>query len=180
MAVFAGPTPSLREQQRQFTRQRLFDAACRLFFEQGYSAATIDEITAAAGASRATFYLHFRSKLEIARELHETIAFELDLLWSRLGALPTATWVERVFDCYAARQLELTVVAEASAVEPELAAERRAALEAAGRVIAPHVGGAVRAAMLLAQLERFTELWPRQLGLDRDEVLEAFTDAWSN
>lgn len=59
----------LQEQKRQFTRTRLLDAAREVFIERGYSASTVDHIAAAAGASRATFYLHFDNKRTIAAEL---------------------------------------------------------------------------------------------------------------
>ena len=62
---------SLREQKRNFTRSRLIKAAAEIFEEKGYLAATIDDIVRASGASRATFYLHFSGKNEIALEILE-------------------------------------------------------------------------------------------------------------
>src|ERR1700756_4261765 len=56
------PQPSLREAQKEFTRQRLLDAAEELFESVGYRSATIEEIANRAGANRATFYLHFQGK----------------------------------------------------------------------------------------------------------------------
>jgi AcrR family transcriptional regulator len=64
-------TQSLREQQRAFTRQRLIEAARQVFAERGYPDATVDEIASAAGASRATFYLHFKGKTELVAALVE-------------------------------------------------------------------------------------------------------------
>ena len=64
-------TMSLREQQRAFTRKRLMEAAGRVFAERGYSDATVDEIASEAGASRATFYLHFKSKTDLVGALVE-------------------------------------------------------------------------------------------------------------
>jgi AcrR family transcriptional regulator len=61
--------PNLRDVQKAFTRQRIRDAARDLFYTQGYHATLIDEIVAAAGASRPTFYLHFSDKEEILREV---------------------------------------------------------------------------------------------------------------
>lgn len=63
----------LREQQRAFTRQRLIEAASQVFAERGYPDATVDEIASEAGASRATFYLHFKSKTELAAALVEDV-----------------------------------------------------------------------------------------------------------
>jgi AcrR family transcriptional regulator len=61
-------TPNMRDQQRIFTRARLVEAAIKRFGEVGYPGTTIEEIVAEAGASRATFYLHFNSKLEVLTE----------------------------------------------------------------------------------------------------------------
>jgi len=60
---------SIREEQKQRTRDRLLDAAFEVFSEVGFRAATIDEIMKRAGANRATFYLHFSDKLDIAAGL---------------------------------------------------------------------------------------------------------------
>ena len=62
---------SLRVQQRTFTRERLLGAAKEVFAERGYVDATVEDIAARAGASRATFYLHFRSKTELTLALIE-------------------------------------------------------------------------------------------------------------
>jgi AcrR family transcriptional regulator len=64
MTEVAGPL-SMREQQRAFTRRRLLEVAQQLFAAQGYPETTVDDIARAAGASRATFYLHFKSKAEL-------------------------------------------------------------------------------------------------------------------
>lgn len=66
-------TQPLREQQRAFTRKRLIEAARQVFAERGYPDATVDEIASEAGASRATFYLHFKSKTELAAALVEDV-----------------------------------------------------------------------------------------------------------
>jgi AcrR family transcriptional regulator len=64
MTQVDGPV-TMREQQRAFTRRRLMEVARQLFAAQGYPDTTVDDITRAAGASRATFYLHFKSKSEL-------------------------------------------------------------------------------------------------------------------
>jgi AcrR family transcriptional regulator len=65
MCQMNGAVP-LREQQRAFTRSRLLDAGRQVFAVRGYPDATVDDIAREAGASRATFYLHFKSKCELA------------------------------------------------------------------------------------------------------------------
>jgi AcrR family transcriptional regulator len=61
----------LREQQRAYTRQRLMEAASQVFAARGYPDATVDEIASEAGASRATFYLHFKGKTDLVAALVE-------------------------------------------------------------------------------------------------------------
>lgn len=51
------------------TRQRLLDAAEKVFGELGYYDASIVKITEAAGVGQGTFYLYFASKQEIFDEL---------------------------------------------------------------------------------------------------------------
>jgi AcrR family transcriptional regulator len=52
-------------QAREKRRGELLKAATRVFAKQGYRAASISNIIAAAGAARGTFYLYFRSKQDI-------------------------------------------------------------------------------------------------------------------
>ncbi|BBK43794.1 TetR family transcriptional regulator [Allostella vacuolata] len=59
----------LRERKRRETLQRITDAGIRLFIEKGYEATTLDEIAAAAGIARRTFFYYFKSKDEILLSL---------------------------------------------------------------------------------------------------------------
>jgi AcrR family transcriptional regulator len=59
-----GPHGLSREQVQASQRQRLLDAALDVVGEHGYAAATVADITTAAGVSRTTFYEQFRNKLE--------------------------------------------------------------------------------------------------------------------
>ncbi|MQB44130.1 TetR family transcriptional regulator [Rhizobium sp. ICMP 5592] len=55
----------LREQKRRLTFQRIADAGLKSFLAKGYQETTLDEIAAAAGISRRTFFYYFKSKDEI-------------------------------------------------------------------------------------------------------------------
>jgi AcrR family transcriptional regulator len=63
------PRESLREAQKQFTHERLLKAAVDEFTLKGYNATTVDDIVVRAGATRATFYLHFKGKADMILEL---------------------------------------------------------------------------------------------------------------
>lgn len=58
---------ALGKQQR--TRRRLLGFALELFARHGYQSTTATQIAAAAGVSRATFFLHFPTKAALLGEL---------------------------------------------------------------------------------------------------------------
>jgi AcrR family transcriptional regulator len=58
----ADPPEGLRERKRRQTRQRIAEAALRLFLKQGYETTTLDDIAAAADISRRTVFHYFDSK----------------------------------------------------------------------------------------------------------------------
>jgi AcrR family transcriptional regulator len=70
---------------RDDTRDKLFEAAARVFEEQGINAASIEAIAAAAGFTRGAFYSNFASKDELIvamleDHVEQTIRRNLDLL----------------------------------------------------------------------------------------------------
>lgn len=68
---------TLREAQKRMTRELLLERGLALFSDKGYHATTIEDIAAAAGTTRTTFYLHFTSKSELLAELLKRIAGEV-------------------------------------------------------------------------------------------------------
>ena len=70
---------------RDDTRDKLFEAAARVFEEQGIGGASIETLAAAAGFSRGAFYSNFKSKDELIiamleDHLEQTVRRNLDLL----------------------------------------------------------------------------------------------------
>lgn len=57
--------PGLREYKRQQTLKRIAEVGLERFLAKGYEATTLDEIAAAAGISRRTFFHYFKSKDDI-------------------------------------------------------------------------------------------------------------------
>ncbi|MFE0461603.1 TetR family transcriptional regulator [Kitasatospora sp. NPDC058965] len=81
----AEPGPSSRRAaaQRRQMRQDLAAAAMDLFATQGYEETTVDQIAAAAGVARRTFFRYFRSKEEAIFPDHDdTLVRVADLLAS--------------------------------------------------------------------------------------------------
>jgi AcrR family transcriptional regulator len=70
-------TPSLRDQHAEATRRALLDAARKLFTAKGYEASGVDEIAAAAGATRGAVYHHFKGKRELLLALLDEVQGEL-------------------------------------------------------------------------------------------------------
>jgi AcrR family transcriptional regulator len=70
---------------RDDTREKLFEAAARVFEEQGIGGASIEAIAAAAGFTRGAFYSNYRSKDELIiamleDHVEQSIRRNLDLL----------------------------------------------------------------------------------------------------
>jgi len=94
------PLPNPR---RAATRLRICEAANALFFEQGFAAATMEEVAQAVGIRRSTLYLHFRDKEEVLGAIAEDYIAKLRPVIARLpGPVPTraeiAGWVEEMAD----------------------------------------------------------------------------------
>ncbi len=78
-----GPGSRRAAAQRQQMRQDLATAAMELFATQGYEETTVDQIAAAAGVARRTFFRYFRSKEEAIFPDHDdTLVRVADLLAS--------------------------------------------------------------------------------------------------
>lgn len=69
------------ERRKRETRERLLDAALRLFLKGGYSTVSTAEIAAAADVGAGTFYLHFEDKSAILRALGERAVTEIIGSW---------------------------------------------------------------------------------------------------
>jgi AcrR family transcriptional regulator len=70
----AAPKPASRDKRRSPAlrderRAQLVNAARDVFGQKGYHAATVDDITRAAGVAKGTFYLYFDEKREVYYDL---------------------------------------------------------------------------------------------------------------
>jgi AcrR family transcriptional regulator len=57
--------PSLHERKQQVVRDAIWDAATDLFADKGFNETTVDDIAAAAGVSRRSFFRYFESKNDL-------------------------------------------------------------------------------------------------------------------
>lgn len=75
---------ALRDQKREETKRRLYEAALAVFRRDGVVGCRIDDIVRAVGVSRGSFYFHFPTKddvlLELMRGTERQITEKLDQL----------------------------------------------------------------------------------------------------
>ncbi len=179
--------PTLRDEQKRFTRQRLMAAALEAFEEQGYAQATIDQVVAAAGASRATFYLHFKSKADLMQQLtsdHQqaTLGLYREFPAGSTKRADLRAWLERLVT-HVERDPFMGVHLQAVTIEPDLAATYEKTIDRIAEILTEVQGGAakdrLRVRLLLLQFERVLFFWlVRGWQFDRKELLEALTDQW--
>jgi len=62
---------SRRERRREELRERIFQAAIRLFIKQGFFNTTVEEITEVADVGKGTFFNYFESKEHLVLKLTE-------------------------------------------------------------------------------------------------------------
>ncbi|GFE80596.1 hypothetical protein GCM10011487_25960 [Steroidobacter agaridevorans] len=164
--------PTLRDAQKAQTRRRILDAARAVFFREGYYGATVDQIVAEAGASRPTFYLHFRDKEVILNELMEHyVARALPYMERLPGPYPSVeqleTWLREVGGFLEQEQAIASVLTEVTAhrranrprygfaaIAAWIAAlaRRAPAFAAAVRKTSPDVDARARAQLLVIEI----------------------------
>lgn len=185
---------SVRSQYKAQTRQRLAEAAMLEFEERGYVQCTIEDIAKRAGTSRATFYIHFASKAELAENMWDVVRRSLVVLYRDLirlevrshGAL--VAWLDRTYAFYTENRQRLLAIHEAIAIEADLAdayGERVTELaELVAPLVRPELGDTDerrfgRAALLTVQHERFCFLWIlRGMPAGREEMQQAMAELW--
>jgi len=91
-----GSSSNRRSLRKAETMRRLIEAGRSLFSELGYEATKIEDIAAAAGVSRAAFYLHFKSKFDIIRALREDIGETLLGSYAALADLGPSPSLDQV------------------------------------------------------------------------------------
>ncbi len=103
---------SMAERKRRLVRDQLGESALRLVARQGYEETTVDQIVAAAGVSRRTFFRYFKSKEDV---VVQSISDLGDAIRAELAARPDGEGAE------AAMRAAFAVAAEQLTLEPEKA-----------------------------------------------------------
>jgi TetR/AcrR family transcriptional regulator, regulator of mycofactocin system len=127
-------------ERREETRQRIAAAAAALFSRNGYDATSIDDIAAAAGVSRSTFFRYFGTKGEVV-----------------FG-------VEASYTDYVRRSVRRTEAPSPRAAAHEAAVEFAELIDADSSVMRQRVRMIIREPSLALQALRFYADW--QMALD--------------
>jgi AcrR family transcriptional regulator len=190
--LFMAKALPLREAQKQFTHDRLVEAAVAEFCERGYRTTTVDDIAGRAGTTRATFYNHFKTKSDIIAELMESdSAFRPR--WDELRAFPRKpnrdrirAWLMETTSTWEEHRDLISVIRQAVTIEPELqAAQGERFQKTLARFVDSirHLGWSseaevrVEAMLLFAQLERIFSYWDFE-DAGEAHVLELLTENW--
>ncbi|MGO4494023.1 TetR/AcrR family transcriptional regulator [Arthrobacter sp. 2YAF22_2] len=194
---------SLREAQKQLTRDMIVERALALFTEKGYAATTIDEIAAAAGTTRVTFYAYYPSRSDLMRDFMarvnavleradgpdrtSTAAELVDVV--RDGKLPgILAWLESRAALWPVFRPYLDALDEAAAVDrevrtlvegwhEEVISDIVRGLQQAGRFA--EETHHIRGTLAFTQLDYVATLWTRRkFEPNRDHALEVLADSW--
>jgi AcrR family transcriptional regulator len=188
---------SLRTEHKQLTRAKLIDAARTLFAERGYTAVRVEDIAAAAGCGRATFYLHFTAKVDVLRALaRDTVPssvdsyHKLDNILGEDGTLAEFTaWIADALEWFRSNRELLSAWDEAAALEPRFSDDVRHSIVVMQNSM-PHYlerwpaqrreEARLRVAMLVTQLERFFTRWAvhQTIEVSAEVAAQVLADIW--
>ncbi len=181
---------SLRQEHRDATRRRIITAARKVFVKKGYARATIEEITAAAGVSRATLYLHFDSKFALLAAATQKMRAEAvegarqlaDVLVNGDRA-DLRGWVEWALRWYVSNRPIALAGEEAALSEDKPTQLERTALDCLEPWVEmwpPELRTEARMRFELCRVQMRTYMWGRSHTLFPDQELpvDLFTEIW--
>lgn len=188
---------SLRDEQKRATRMRIVEEARQLFVREGYLGVRVDDIAAAVGCSRATFYLHFTGKTEVLRAIAEqgtlaSVQFfyrDLDRVLATGSRAEFTTWMRRAIEWFFDNKDLLPAWDEATALEPEFRDLAREGIMQLADGMPAYLArwpegrrdeARLRIELLVAQLERFFTRWAMQgtIEVTAAAAAEVLTDIW--
>jgi AcrR family transcriptional regulator len=127
-----------RAEQARATRRRIIESARELFLEQGYAAATLDQIAARAEVAVQTVYFHFGNKRTVLKEVMDVLAVGddapiplLDRPWvQQVRDEPDARralgiWLRNSRVIYGRVAPMLSIVRDAAGADPDMAGQWR-------------------------------------------------------
>jgi AcrR family transcriptional regulator len=156
------------------TRAAILDAARSLFEENGYFAVGLEAVATKAGISRQAIYLHFASKADLLRALHERVnTQDVAPAFERVWAAETAdvaldAWIDATAEA----------VPKFIGIANMLNAARRSDPDAAATWDAPAEGHYAECLRLATRLKDEKLLKPRMTAGDAADILWHQTSIW--
>lgn len=185
-AARRSPADELGPKARR-TVQSILDSARELFLDRGYVSTAVEDITSAAGVSRATFWTYFATKQDVLRALGENAEEQGLALAREFAALPTGAtldavtgWVHSYLQFLDVHGAFINASFQAAYTDPELRQWQLGAelggAEILGKGLLNLQGGSasigidptIQGLGILSMLERFWYQW-RVGGMDLDE-----------
>jgi AcrR family transcriptional regulator len=195
---------TLREAQKEMTRNRLLDAGAELFSSKGYATTTVDDIATAAGTTRVTFYAYFPSKVDLMKALiterlnpaldrvpsseHGSTERELVAVVEDGSPDRIRVWLDSTSQRWDIIRPYTTATFEAAAVDPEIRAfldewldeaigDIKEGLDRADRF--PANTRHLRSVIAITELDHVARHWtPGRWGVEREEMLDVLTESW--
>jgi AcrR family transcriptional regulator len=183
---------SLRQEHRDATRRRIVTAARKVFVKKGYTKATIEEITAAAGVSRATLYLHFDSKFALLTAAAEKMSLETREAGHRLAKVLAAgdradlrQWIEWALGWYVRNRPMALAAQEAELGEDKSWEVLRTYLECLEPWVETWPPARRTEALMryeLCRLQMYHYMWgnSHEVFGDQELPVDLFTEIWWN
>jgi AcrR family transcriptional regulator len=122
----SGTRTPLQERQKLESREKILDAASRLFSETSFFAATIDGIAGYANLSRVTVYKHFESKIAVAEALSDRSTELMIDDYASLAKSPNPSrediksWVRHILSLFTKHRELVRMMASITWQEPSL------------------------------------------------------------
>jgi AcrR family transcriptional regulator len=187
---------NLRDEQKAYTRRRLIETALEVFSKHGYANSRVEDITAALGSSRATFYRYFDGKADVVKELVVPVSQQSVILYGELAQLATPSrdelraWMERKVSWWETNMQVLDIAQQVLSIEPAFTSAYMETMGSSADAMCEllvRLTGAERSLarleslMLIFQLERFCFFWltrDSDMQFDRAGIIDVLTDMW--
>jgi len=186
--------PSLRQVQKELTRETIVAAAQAAFEDKGYLDVTVDDIVQRAGASRPTFYAYFESKARVLEAVLGKLQLreEYLLLLDQVRAIEEPSvdalqaWFEGYVEFYEKNLRIHQAIHQAQVVEPSFAAAMAQELQeyidlwaSLGFVDDPGNEDLRLAAMMMFALgNQFMYMWlVQEFEVNRDKATRALAES---
>lgn len=106
--------PRFSETEKERLYSKLYSEGARLFAEYGIKKVTIDDLVAAVGIAKASFYTFYESKeylyLDIVQKLQQTIFADLEVLLASNSQQPSKERVLQVFGAMSLMMLQYPIL----------------------------------------------------------------------